>query len=175
MIVGKHYCQVYWWLGTGIFHIYIAKNSHDSSQPVPFETVIRRSHLNMQDLLTPSLILLLSLQTWWKNCIVWTPDGRNCWRLVSLGLVWLRFVLQQMSRRWNMGTFLSSAYDHIFSWLHFFVNFFLSLSHYASVSFYCLAWTSLAPLLFFVCLWRRLSCVYVFWLVWYGISPWLIM
>lgn len=31
---GKHYCQAYWWLRTGIFHIHIAKNSHDSSQPM---------------------------------------------------------------------------------------------------------------------------------------------
>lgn len=46
-----------------------------------------------------------------------------------------------------------------------FVIVLLSLSLSASVSFCALAWTSLASLLFFVCLWRRLSYVCVFWLV----------
>lgn len=46
-----------------------------------------------------------------------------------------------------------------------FVIVFPSLSHSASVPFCALAWTSLASLLFFVCLWRRLSYVCVFWLV----------
>lgn len=175
MIVGKHYCQVYWWLRTGIFHIYIAKNSHDSSRPVPSETVICRSHLNIQDIIMPSLILLLSLQTWWKNCIVSTPDDRNYWRLVSLGSAWLRFVTANVVEV-EHGNFLiklliiTDFLDYTFCE---FVPFFVSLC--LIVSFYCLAWTSLAPLLFFVCLWRRLSCVCVFWLVWYGISPWLIM
>lgn len=40
----------------------------------------------------------------------------------------------------------------------------LSLFHSASVSFCALAQRNLAPLLFFVCLWRRLSYVCVFWL-----------
>lgn len=116
-IVEKHYCQAYWWLRTGIFHIHIAKNSHDSSQPMPFETLICHSHLNIPDPSTPSLICaLVSPQPWWKNCIAWTPGGRSCWRLASLGSAWLRFVFQEPL--WSIKETLSSrhsVYNHIYS------------------------------------------------------------
>lgn len=101
----KHYCQAFWWLTTGIFHIHIAKNSHDSSQPMKQWSVTPTWIYQTPQRLTQSV--LLSLQPWWKNSIAWTPDGRSCWRLASLGSAWLRFVLQQMSLRWSMRTLLS--------------------------------------------------------------------
>lgn len=51
-----------------------------------------------------------------------------------------------------------------YTFFFFFANIFPSLFHSASVSFCALAWRSLASLRFFVCLWRRLSYVCVFWL-----------
>lgn len=174
---GKHYCQAYWWLRTGIFHIHIAKNSHDSSQPMPFETLICHSHLNIPDLTTPSLIYaLVSPQPWWKNCIAWTPGGRNCWRLASLGSAWLRFVFQERPRR-SKETLPTchSAYNHRYTLITHLCEYLpflcLTLPQCHSAVWPGQAWPP-SP---FLCLWRRLICVCVFWLVWYGISPWLMM